>query len=155
MVKLSLAFAQDLGEHLKQILALGIALVHPRYNRVLRMVTLPTLLWLRLNIIWCRSAEAEPHRRMTVRPVLWTVLQACLTRRLWVRARIRTMMLLGTWFLLTSRWMKLKLARDVDGKLILTLPHFTCMSNLNTCSPWVGSTGLTSVRPLLCRLMVY
>lgn len=70
-MKLNLALAQDLGEHLKHILALLVTrLVHPVYSRVLRMVTLPTFLWLRLNIIWCRRAEAEPHRRMTVRPVL-------------------------------------------------------------------------------------
>lgn len=65
------------------------------------------------------------------------------------------MMLLGTRLLLTSTWMKLKLAREVDGKLILTLPHFTCISRLNTWCPCEGATGLTRVRPLLCRLIVY
>lgn len=128
MVQLGLALAKDLGEHLQHRLTFPVLDLRLPYSLVVLAVSPPTLLPPPWNMILCRSIDIEPQKRMTVCPVFPSVLQAWWTRRLWYRASIMTAMLLGTSLCLTSTWTKLKLALEVDGKFILTLPNFTEMS---------------------------
>lgn len=153
-MQLILALRKSLGSHLKEKLFLALSVSSPN-SPVLLIVSRTTRLPLPPNIRLCRVIEAEPHRRTIVRGVFPIVLNAPPTTRLCVRASIRMAILLGTTLCLTSACTKTNLALDVVGNLILTLPNLTLMSTRKNLSPLLRSTGLTSVRPLLCRLMEY
>lgn len=159
MEPLTLAFAKSLGEHLHSTPTLGpcpnLLLASRPTSPVLPMVTLTIFRTLAPKIIPCRSAEAEPQKRMTMPPVFPTVLNAPPTRRLCVRISIRTAILLGTQPFLTSACKTLHLALEVDGNLILTLPMFTPISARKSLNPLRKPTGLISDRPLLSTLMEY